>query len=143
MSLFEVDLSKVIINSRYYKPEAVTENKNVTFVTAESKNVTKNSKNIIENQDVAESVTKVTKVTAKKHNIVKIKSGGDWNESFEERAAIMEYEGGLSRIDAEVKTFNELVYKYCDENNCNNTDFAVYALLEAGLKNPYHKAEYK
>jgi hypothetical protein len=142
MSLFEVDLSKVIINSRFYKPEAVTESKNVMFVTAESKNVTNFSENIVENQSVIENVTKITNVTEKNHNIGKIKSGGDWHELFEERAAIREYEGGLSRLKAEVSTFNELVYRFCDENNCDDTDFAVDALLASGLKNPYRKPEY-
>lgn len=134
MTLFELDLSKIVIKSRYFKPEAVTKTaKNVTFVTAENKNVTDALRNNTQNQYVNAVATKITKAT----KII------DWKELFEERAAFMEFEGGLSRIDAEVKTFNELVYKYCDENNCNNTDFAVYALLEAGLKNPYHKAEYK
>ena len=55
----------------------------------------------------------------------------------------MEYEGGLSRIDAEVGAFNELVYKFCEVNDCNNTDFAVSALLALGLKHLYHKAEYQ
>ena len=144
MSLFEVDLSKVIINSRYYKPEAVTESKNVIFVTAESKNVTENSENVVENQSAIETMTKITKITKQNHNIGQIKSGGDcWNELFEERAAIMEYEGGLSRLDAEVCAFDELVYRFCDVNNCDNTDFAVDALLALGLKNPYRKPEYQ
>ena len=67
----------------------------------------------------------------------------DWIELFEERAAIIEYDGGISRLGAEVNAFDEMVYKFCDVNNCDNTDFAVSALLALGLRNPYHKVEYQ
>lgn len=106
--------------------------------------VTDNSKKVTENISLNQCDNiksyEVTKVTKQNQYIGK---NVFWLDLFEERAAIMEYDGGLSRIDAEVGAFNELVYKFCEVNDCNDTDFAVSALLALGLKNPYHKAEYK
>lgn len=107
------------------------------FVTDDSKKVTEN---ISLNQCDNIKGYEVTKVTKQNQYIGK---NVDWFELFEERAAIIEYDGGLSRIYAEVEAINELVYKFCEVNDCNDTDFAVSALLALGVKNPYHKAEYK
>ncbi len=41
-----------------------------------------------------------------------------WLEEFEERAAILEYDGGLTREDAETQAFDE-IQKRMETNNWN------------------------
>ena len=42
----------------------------------------------------------------------------DWRIEFEERAAILEYDGGLTREDAETQAFDE-IQKRMETNNWN------------------------
>lgn len=138
MALINVDWSKITINSPYFRGDVTK----LQMLQYENKDNTKTitTAQHIENTYNFSKCYNVTKLQHKNNDICK---NTDWLELFNERAAIMEYDGGLNRFDAEVSAFNELIYRFCEVNHHDNTDFAVNALLALGLKNPYRKSEYQ
>lgn len=117
------------------KGYSVTEaqNKKVTKVTKKVTKVTESYKKIMQNQQC----NRVTDVTAKNNNI--IFTSEDWLMMFEERAAILEYEGGENRPTAEEKAFDECVLKLLKLDKKHTLNTAVPYLISCGLHNPFYK----
>jgi len=69
----------------------------------------------------------------------RIWSHSDWLDYFEERAAIAEYDGGLSRAEAESMAFDCCINEWLNQNGVYSTNQgsqAEDALREIGLKSP-------
>lgn len=107
--------------------------KGYSVTEAQNKKVTESYKKIMQNQQC----NRVTDVTAKNNNI--IFTPEDWLMMFEERAAILEYEGGENRPAAEEKAFDECVLKLLKLDKKHTLNTAVPYLISCGLHNPFYK----
>lgn len=81
----------------------------------------------------------VTLVTLKNSNIEMSKN--DWLNLFEERASILEYEGGENRPTAEAKAFDECILKLLNLDKKHTLKTAINYLMACGLHNPFYKKE--
>jgi hypothetical protein len=65
-------------------------------------------------------------------------SGDDWRGFFEERAAISEFDHGLSRADAEKNAFNHCVHEWLRQNPISSASGMCHQCLQPkGLIQPY------
>ena len=102
----------------------------VTPVTKKVTPVTNVTEKIEQNQ----RWNRVTDVTEKNNNVEMRKN--DWLMMFEERAAIFEYEAGLKRREAEIKSLNACILRLLDLDKKHTLDTAVSYLFSCGLHNP-------
>ncbi len=63
----------------------------------------------------------------------------EWLESFEERSGIMEFDGGMERVEAERMAEGRLREKYKDEQLNKTSSFAVKIEVSHQLKKDFNR----
>lgn len=104
----------------------------VTFVTDFVTSVTA----VTEKSTQKQRGNKVTKVTVKK--TISDFTSEDWLTMFEERASIFEYEAGLKRVEAEIKSFDECILQLLKIDKKHTLNTVVPYLMACGLHNPFY-----
>lgn len=55
--------------------------------------------------------------------------GKDYKELYEERAAIMQFDGGLSQKEAEEKAMSEITHLWLEDENLSMSDSKTYSAI--------------